>query len=292
LTLYRCAPPHSSSIHIDPALESLVPKDTILATGANIEAIRDTPVYQKYLSTVNLPQFEDFVKRTGVDPRKDLLEVLSCSNGKTGLFLARGKFDRDQLAARLEGAGASRFSYKKHDLFGNENSAVVFMSNTILAAGRTPDLRSLIDEQSQSDHGIPAALRAQVASIGAGNQIWAALTGGPQGVDFAVPRNSNLATAVQILRGIDSAAVGVDLRHGLDLEAKADCLSDRDAKRLHDALRGVIGFGRLSTPDNQPDLLKLYDAIKVAQQQTKVQVTAQVPPDLEEKFLDLWLKRH
>jgi hypothetical protein len=53
----------------------------------------------------------------------------------------------------------------------------------------------------------------------------------------------------------------------------------------------VIGIGRLSTPDNRPELLRLYDTIKVEQIQKRVDVSAQVAPDLEDKFLDLWLKQ-
>jgi hypothetical protein len=47
----------------------------------------------------------------------------------------------------------------------------------------------------------------------------------------------------------------------------------------------------LSTADNRPDLLRLYDTMKVAQIQLRVEVTAQIAPDLEDKFLDLWLKQ-
>ena len=59
----------------------------------------------------------------------------------------------------------------------------------------------------------------------------------------------------------------------------------------HDMLRGMIGFARLRTPDNQPELLKLYDAINVTQQQTQTQVTADIPADQVDRFLDLMPKR-
>jgi hypothetical protein len=56
-------------------------------------------------------------------------------------------------------------------------------------------------------------------------------------------------------------------------------------------VKGVVGLGRLNTPDNRPELLKLYDAIDVQQQQSRAQITAKIPTDLADKFLDLWLKR-
>ena len=48
---------------------------------------------------------------------------------------------------------------------------------------------------------------------------------------------------------------------------------------------------RSNTPDNHPELLQLYDAIQVTEQQNHTQVMAQIPADLADRFLDLWLKR-
>jgi hypothetical protein len=56
-------------------------------------------------------------------------------------------------------------------------------------------------------------------------------------------------------------------------------------------VKGVVGLGRLNTPDSHPELLKLYDAIQVTQQQTRTKVTADIPADLADRFLDMWLKR-
>jgi hypothetical protein len=56
-------------------------------------------------------------------------------------------------------------------------------------------------------------------------------------------------------------------------------------------LRGLVGFGRLNTPDNQPEMLRLYDAIQVTQEQQQAKVTANVPQDLADRFLDIWLKK-
>jgi hypothetical protein len=83
----------------------------------------------------------------------------------------------------------------------------------------------------------------------------------------------------------------MDLSHGLNASAEVNCKTERDAKFVHDMLRGIIGFGRLNTPDKQPEMLKLYDAIEVTQQQTRAQVKADIPQELADKFLDLWLKR-
>ena len=289
--LCGCKAPKPASLHIDQALENLIPPDTTFLLGANLEAIRNTPVYQKWLGQLDLPQLKDFAEQTGVDPRKDLSRVLSCSNGKAAVLLARGTFNIRDLELRLAAKGAQKTDYKGHKLFGDQRWAVTFMDASTAVAGSTTELRAIVDRQAAKGSGLSPALRAKVDSISANSQVWAAVVGGLQGLNIGVPDDSNLGSAIHLLQGIDSATLGVDLRTGLDLKAEADCHTDRDAKRINDAIKGLVGIGRLSTPDNQPELLKLYDAVKVTQQQAHVQILAQVGSDLVDKFLDLWLKR-
>ncbi|HLJ50855.1 MAG TPA: hypothetical protein VKU01_32815 [Bryobacteraceae bacterium] len=289
LLLTNCQKRQPSNVfHVDPELAKYIPADAVFLLGVNADAIRNTPVYQKYIAALNLPNLAQFTQQTGLDPRKDISQLLSVSNGKTGVLLARGNFNPADLEHRLESGGARRSTYNSHNLFGDDTRSVVILNGSTAIAGSTTVVKGVIDAGS---HGsTPPALTERVKSIPADSQIWAALVGGTPNLNVGVPENSNLGSVIRLFRGIDSAALGIDLRNGLDLTANAICRSDQDAKRLHDALKGIIGLGRLSTPDNQPDLLKLYDAIKVEQQQSKVDVTAQVPPDLTNRFIDLWVK--
>ncbi len=289
LALMSCRTGKPGLLHIDPALESLVPADTVFVAGANLDAIRNTTVYQKLLSRVPLPQLDDFARQTGLDPRKDLTQFLSCSNGKRGLLMARGKFNRADLEARLEHQGVTPFTYKNHKLFGNEKQAIVFLNDSTAIAGPSAELRPILDGRTTA--GLPLALRDLLGTIPKNDQIYAALTGGLAGLNIAAPENSNLANIMQALRSVNTATLGMDLSSGLKLVAAVNCNTERDAKFVHDLLKGVIGLGRLNTPDKQPELLKLYDAIEVTQQQTHAEVQAAIPQELADKFLDLWLKR-
>jgi hypothetical protein len=174
-------------------------------------------------------------------------------------------------------------------MFGSERLSFVFLNSSTAVVGPAPELRSIIDRGSAG--GLPPALRELVRTIPANDQVWAALTGGLQSLNLAVPRDSNLANIVSALKSIDTATIGMDLSKGIGLIAEVTCKTERDAKFVHDMLKGVVGIGRLNTPDNHPELLQLYDAIQVTQQQNHTQVTAQIPADLADRFLDLWLKR-
>jgi hypothetical protein len=121
--------------------------------------------------------------------------------------------------------------------------------------------------------------------------VWAALIGGLQGRSLGIPTESNLGNILQVLQGIETVRLGIDLRDGFDAQAAATCRTEREAKRVHDMVKGIVGIGRLSTPDNQPELLKLYDAIQVTQAQNRTDVAARIPSAQVDHFLSLWMKK-
>jgi len=287
LALAGCGTKKTGSVRIDPALEALIPADTVFIVGANIDAVRETSVYQKLLSRVPLPQLDEFTRQTGLDPRKDLAEVLSCSNGKNGVLMARGKFNVPDLEKRLEARGAARSSYKNHSVFGSDRLSFVFLTASTAIAGTEGNVRSIIDRGSSG--GLPAPLRDLVRTLPANDQIWAALSGGLQSLN--VPHNSNLENVVSALKTVDTATIGMDLSKGIGFKAEVACKTERDAKFVHDMVKGVVGIGRLNTPDSHPELLQLYDAIQVTEQQNHTLVTAEIPTELADRFLDLWLKK-
>lgn len=291
LALAACQPRQSASLHISPALEALVPSDTVVVLGVNLAAVRNTTVYQKLISRIPLPQIDSFTQQTGLDPRKDLSETLICSNGKSALLLVRGKFRITDLEARFKTKGVTPSNYKGHSLFGDERAAITFLDDSTAAAGTVPQIHNLLDQPSGAGRGLPLALRDLLRTLPESDQVFAALTGGVENLNLPLPREGNLGNILQALRSVNSATIGMDLTKGMDAIATVNCNTERDAKFIHDLVRGLVGFGRLNTPDNQPDLLKLYDAIQVTQLQAQTKVAANVPQELADKFLDLWLKK-
>jgi hypothetical protein len=85
--------------------------------------------------------------------------------------------------------------------------------------------------------------------------------------------------------------LGVDFSKGLNLTARLECRTENDARHVHDALRGAIGMARLSTPDNQPELLRVYDAIHVTLVNSRVDVNGDLPSEQVDRVLTLWLKK-
>jgi hypothetical protein len=285
LLLASCARKAAVGPKIDPALATLIPDDTTLLVGTRLEALERTPVYQKYLADRTFPQVEEFAKQTGLDPKKDLWELLFVSNGKNNVLLGRGKF-ANEMEPRLEKAGAKRFGYKGYNLVGDEKTAVVFFSGSTAAMGPTDSLRFLLDQRGASK-GPPAALAALMKDIPADAQFWAAYIGGP--VDL--PLGGNLANITKLVSSIQTGSLYFDLRTGLNGVALGDCSTDQAAEEVQGALKAFIGLGRLNTPANQPEMQAAWDGMRVTLQDRRVKLYIDVPQNVVDQFLNLWMGR-
>ena len=270
---------------IDPALATLVPEDTTLLVGTRLESLEKTPVYQKYLADRKSPVVEEFAKQTGLDPKKDLWELLFVSDGKNNVLLGRGKF-ANEMEPRLEKEGAKRFGYKGYNLIGDEKAAVVFISSSTAAMGTTESLRFLLDQRGTSK-GPPAALAALIKDIPADAQFWAAYTGGPVDLGFT----GNLANINKLVGSIQTGSVYFDLRTGLSGLASGECSTDAAAEDVQGALKAFIGLGRLNTPANQPEMLAAWDGLRTTREDKRVKLYIDVPQNVVDQFLGLWMGR-
>jgi hypothetical protein len=287
-----CGGRKTGSIHIDPALASLVPSDTTMLAGVQMEALRNTPVYQKCAAAQEFFPLNDFVKRTGLDPRQDIGEMLVASNGKDMVAMARGKFASAGFASELEKAGAKRSSYKGYTLIVSPQLAVVFLDAVVALAGPPAALRSILDRRSHGGGRIPSALARQIDAVPSPCQLWVTALGPFSGFSLPLSKNDNLTLPAPVLASTASVTAFADLRAAVDISATAASFTEQDAKRLHDCARGFIGLGRLSVPDNQPDMLRFFDGIQVEQQQRLVSLRVQVPLDLLDRLIRTLPRRH
>ena len=269
---------------IDPELTAMVPPDTSILVGANLAALRKTSTYERHFSNMRVPRLDEFARETGLDLRKDISETLFCSNGKNnGALLVRGKFSPGDLESKLEQKGATRTTYKGLTLFGDEHATVAFINSSTALLGPPATLHSIIDVRGSRSAGVPELLEPLIASLPGDAQFWAVFNGTP--ALLPVPDDSNLANLNHLARSVQTGAVSADLRSGLSLRAHGACATEQDATQIRNTLKGLIGIGRLSTPENRPDLLKVYDAIDVQQQGRQIDVNADVPQDIVDRFV-------
>lgn len=285
--LPACRQGQSGNVKIDPALAMLVPGDTVMLAGAKLEQIRATGTYRKLIEGRPSSLMDRFVRETGFDPGKDVWEVLAVSDGKSGMALARGKFSPTGGLEPKVREGAPRKPYKGYTLIGDEKSSIVFLNSSTAAAGPAAAVRRLIDTRNQSS-GIPAPLLEKIRTLPAETQAWAVSIAPIGDVQVPVPGPPQIRQNVmKVFGSVDGATGWADLRKGARGAAVLTCPNPEEARKLHDALRGLIGIARLSTPDNQRDLLRLFDAFEVGMKERDVTVQADIPLEL----LELGVKR-
>jgi hypothetical protein len=270
LLMSACQRPQPG-VRIDPALATIIPADTVMAAGVKVEAIRQTPLYAKYIEKIEPLRVGDFARKTGFDPRKDLYELLAASNGEDAIVMARGKFSPLGLEPKA-GDGIPRTSYKGLTLLGDEKSSIAFINPSVAVAAPLPVLRHFLDHRTETS-GPPPALAARLKQIRPDSQVWAAAIGGENLIRL-IPQDGNLANLNRVLADVQSATVSIDLRFGLDFLGQAVYSDEKSARQTTEALRALLGFARLNTPSSEPDLLKAYDGIQVNQLNNTMKVTA------------------
>lgn len=286
LLLGACRPKPSATIVPDAALIPLVPADTTSLAGIRVAELKKTPVYQKLLAENKLPQLDAFKRETGIDLRKDIWDIIIASNGKSAISLVRGQFTEGGIAGsgmepQLEKKGITRFGYRGYTLAGDDRIAVTFFNSSVAVAGPTPSVKAVIDARDGSKGKPPEWLIERVRQIPSTNQAWLVSGAGWQGT---LPEIGGLSLKSMPV-DIRSIVATFNLSTGVKFAGEIASGDANSAQKLNDAVRGVIGIGRLRTPDNQPQLLKFYDAIEVVKDNERVRVNADIPMDLFEQFL-------
>lgn len=278
--LAGCGSRPATTLKIDPALLKLVPADTLTLFGVKVDQLRSTPVYRKFGSRLDSSWAPAFENQTGLDPRRNVREILAILRQEHSLLLARGEFD--PAAAGSE----RRFHYKGHTLIGTEQAAVTYLDAHTAAAGHAPAIRQLLDQRGQAQGPSPALLSV-MSNIPAGSQIWVASTAGASAAAARVPEQAQAAQLVQFLGGVRAYYGGLSLHNGLSMEGKVECATAADAGNLELTAKGLVGLGRLNATGNQPDLLRFFDGIRIEREKADVRIRIEAPETGLEQAIEM-----
>jgi hypothetical protein len=282
-----CSKPKAISVRIDPALAALIPNDTRYLADIKLDKLKNSSVYERHFKDKLASRFDEFARNTGLDPRKDLWEILICSDGKRNVMMGRGKFAVADLEPRLEREGAKRFRYKSYNFFGDEENAGAFINVSTALVGSTELLKQIVDRNNNPS--IPASLEGLIAAVPAGTQMFVVFNGLPMEIpDVKDPNWSNLA---RVARSVDSGWVALNLSRGLSVSVVTNCKSPDMAQGLQGAARGLLGFARLSTPSDQHDVLKAIDTVDIRVEQSTVKLGANIPEDVVDGLMSGELMR-
>ena len=272
----------SKSVYIDPALLSLVPPDATLMIGANLDTLRKSQIYQDHFANEMTAQLDNFARQTGLDPRKDIWEVLVFSSRTSTVVMARGKFSIGELEPKLSEQGVQKTKFKGYTMYGDDRNAGVFLNSSTAIVSDALALRAILDRRDQASAPPPVLVKL-AQEIPHGAQIWAVFQG--NFIKLPFEEGSNLGNVNRILAGLESGYAFTNMAGGLDVTATGNGTSDKSAQEINDALRALLGLLRLNTRTEQKELFAIYDAVDIKQSAKTVKMTAHIKQDLVEQLL-------
>ncbi len=279
--------PLCAAERVDNVLAQMVPGDSITLVGMRMQELKSTPLFQKLVAQEKLPQLDEFARDSGFDPRRDVRDLLIAFNGKQAVLLARGSFHVNVTGK------VSKTNYHGYTIVSGGDAAqgheggFCILDATLAAAGPLPVLQAALDQYKSGNRNNATALLARARSISENYQIWGVTAGGANFISENMPAAGSGPDFGRIFRSLQNTLFEADLRNGLNGMAEGYCVSAQDAKNIADAARGLVGMGRLNTPENQPELLRVWDGIKVTQTDRKITLTVDVGQDLVDQILKL-----
>ena len=298
---------------VDTELAALLPPAAVSLMGVDVARMREAPVYL-YLEEEGGSagrgfenSIEDFVNKTGFDPRQDLESLLVVSWGEVGqvalpqdmpfLVAARGRFDPDELGETFQDAGAVREDYRGIRVYtfggrestGDEEAAtpgssgvfsLSFLDAETALVGPAGPLRQSLDRRldggpSLADHATLIELAEGIPTV---NHVWAVSRQPgrlmPEQEPGAEPAPHQ--PAMRILKTMEQSTFGLDLTDGLDMQVEGLFPTAEGAKLLGDAARGLVAMGRLMMSPENSGLTAFLDSIVVAEEATAVKISIEM----------------
>ncbi len=279
----------TSSARVDAALAPLIPADTVALACLRLDKLHDTPFYARYVEGKKIPVLERFADETGLDVRKDIWEMvlLIRPRGKQPLVLIRGKFGGQfGVEPTFTKPGLQKMNYKGYYIIYVDGPGVLFMNTGAAVAGPIEDLKFIIDNRDNPKWGPPKGLLELAGSLPGGSQIWMVCENGGALLP-ELPQEGQFANFGRMARSLGVFTFHADLRDGIQAIAEGHYSDQNAAKQMNDTLRGLVGIARLRTPDNQPDMLRLYDGIRIGADGPVLTVNITAPFSLVEKIISL-----
>jgi hypothetical protein len=268
---------------IDNVLVKMVPPGATSLVGAHMDQIKNTEFYRKMLERQKLPQVDAFAKETGFDPRRDVREWLLASTPDGGVLLARGTFRVNQESYR----NAQITRHGEYNIVGSNGAGFCILDSTLAVAGDLKSIVAALDEWKSGTHKAAQPLLAHAGEIDPQSQFWGVSTRFAEFIADHMPPTSSGLDFSKMFRGLKDTWFQADFTGNFKAEVHGSTATDQDAITLRDTAKGLIGFGRLSVPEDQKDMLALWDRITVTQAGQSVAIRADIPPPLIDRLVQM-----
>ncbi len=268
---------------IDNVLVRMVPRGVDSLVGAHMDQLLASDLYNKLIAQQKLPQLDQFARETGFDPRKDVREVLLARGFLGSALLARGNFNPNKpILPNLK-----VIRHGEYVVYTLDRAGYCILDKTLAVAGDLDAVYGALDEWHSGNHAQAQPLLKVVAGMNEQTQLWGVSNGFAQFLASNLPKIGTGVDFASIFKGIESTWFSANVTSGFQAEIHAATATEHDAEVLKEAAAGLVGFGRLNVPDNQPALLKFWDGFEAHQDGKAFTLTANVSGDLIDQMVKL-----
>jgi len=251
--------------------------------------------------------FQQFIDKTGFDPRRDLREVLIVTSGLApaagtqvsttdGLFMAKGTFNIPQaIAAAGTDAQASVSTYAGAQLVtvgdGDHKATLAFIDGSTAVAGDITSVKAALDRSKQTN-AIDPAIMARINDLSTTEDVWSISTAGFSSLPMFNGQNSNGQSGgvSAVLATIQQASCGVKFGTQVQVNAQAIAKDAGDATALSDVIKMLASMVQMGsgTKDGPPaELIALLKGLVVSTDGSAVNVSLSIPEDQLESLVKL-----
>lgn len=287
----------SSAIYLsaaDPTLLNMIMPDAKIVAGVNVSKAETSPFGQFVLRSMPTTDkgFEQFVTTSGFDPRTDLQELLVATNTtpKTGIVLARGKFNAAQLSSAAVATGHFTTSvYNGAQLItpvkaGAEAMAIILDStpSTLAVMGDPASVKAAIDRRKTSNPVNPV-LAAKVASYGA-SDAWSVSMAPLSSLGGSA---NPIGGSIQgdLLKKVQASSGSITFTSPIQITGEAVADTPQDASALSDVIKFVASMMQSAAQDKAgagAQVATLLQSLSVTTEQNTVKVALSIgESDLE-----------
>jgi hypothetical protein len=271
---------------VDNVLVRMVPPGSTALVGAHMDQLEASELFQKLMAQQKLPQLDQFARETGFDPRRDVREILLITGPSGTVVLARGKFSLKQDPARdMKLIRHGQYNIRADS--ADAASGFCILDSSLAAAGEVSAIEAALDEWQHGTHKSAQPLLATVSSLNEQIPLWGVSTGFASFLANNLPRAGNGIDVSAIFHGIESSWFNASVASGFNGAIHCTTATEKDAISLRDAAKGLIGLGRLSVPENKPDLLRFWDGFTVEQNGRSFTINVDVAGDLLDQMVKL-----
>ena len=280
---------------VDASMLNLLMPDAKVVSGIDIERTRNSPFGEYFLKQVTTQKshLSMFTEMTGVDPRKDLFEILVASSdtgaslraGAGSVVIVRGAFNPTKIMqmAATHGSLSSYNGTQVVETGKGANTAWAGFLGNLLVAGPPASVKSAIDRH-RSAGKTDALLISRIQAASSKHDAWFLTTISPGALAGNLTSNPNVKGAMSgdLVKGIGSLTAGVKFGANVIVSGEATARSDQDAVALVDAMKFFASMAQSNGPKSGP--MGLLDAVQMTADGRTVKFSLSTPEQEFEKL--------